>query len=475
MYDSNEKMEVSVLCIPGASEKLVDNFFINGRTREWLDSSVFNVVNENPYFDGIFAVSTNMDYEGGEGNPSISFMKELKRFQNKFNSNGGELESKTNLLREQIAEVNNFIHSVWLVKNQQVSSADTLTEMDSDAQEELEQIVLPEEEYNEPKPELDRQPDYLPEDKGPTRSVACVYIENGKYTILSSGNGKVFVFNNGMAKQITNAKLRIDRLVKLGVMTEDQAKGITNDDMDGISQFPKATLSAGDTVVLCSGAATEFLDEQKLSALLSTQNNLTSKSTELLKPAVMSEIDDDLSIMIISVGRSEHANEGIYEDEDDNKFSGKIAMIFAVILALVVGLAAGFMLVPGLMGKKMVDASSKVTAVAKATKKPAVVPADVPTEVPIDAVATDVPVSEPTIDPGSIETPAPSVKPTAIPAPTLETGPDGKKYYTIVSGDSYMKIALKVYGDSKKYKDIMLANPSVKPESMQVGKKLIIP
>jgi len=471
MHDSQGKMEISVITIPGASERLVDNFFINGRTREWLDSSIINFVLENPVSDGIFAVTSNMDLDGKDGGASISFVKELRRFQLKYSNSGGELESKTNLLREQIAEVNNFIHSIGLAKGDEIKaniSSDEAARAAWKAEFDLmqESETAKEEEPSEEEPDSPVFEDLEAEkaseigDITSERSVACVYVENGKYTMLTSGNAKVFVHSNGIAKQLTNAKIRIDRLVKLGVMSEDQAKDISNAESDGVSQFPKTTLSNGDTLVLCTGGSTEFIDEQKLSVILSAQTNLTTKSSDILKGAAAMELDDDLTVMIVSVGSTEGFTDVFVDDfdEDENHFSGKIAAVFAGILALVIGLAAGYMVLPSVFGKKLVDVNAKIGI--KATAAP------VPNK-------TEAPVNQTTPEP--TDKVSPTSEPTAIPTPVLATDSKGNQIYTVQPGDTYIGIAQKVYGKASKYQIIMDANKSIPANAMKVGQKLIIP
>ncbi|MEI6603387.1 MAG: LysM peptidoglycan-binding domain-containing protein [Clostridia bacterium] len=497
MHDSHEKMEISVITIPGVSERLVDNFFINGRTREWLDSSIINFVLENPVADGIFAVTSNMDIDGKEGEPSISFVKELRRFQLKYSTSGGELESKTNLLREQIAEVNNFIHSIGLVKEDKVK-ADSDSDETARAAWKAEFQLMQEQEHSEEGAQettSEAQDSELPDapivsenqedtaqqtmfEQAPVeapvigeisseRSVACVYVENGKYTMLSSGNAKVFVHSNGVAKQLTNAKIRIERLVKLGVMSENQAKDISNAEHDGISQFSKATLSSGDTLVLCTGGATEYIDEQKLSVILSAQTNLTTKSSDILKGAAAMGLDDDLTVMMIHVGASEKFEGGYADDfdEDENKFSGKIAAVFAGILALVIGLAVGYMVLPSVFGKKLVDVNAKYSSVSGANKTTN--PGTQATKAPV-VIQTETPVDE--------STPEPTVTtaPTAAPTPVL-TIENGKQYYTVQPGDTFSGIAKKVYGNSSKFQIIMDANKGVSANSLKIGQKLEIP
>ena len=67
---------------------------------------------------------------------------------------------------------------------------------------------------------------------------------------------------------------------------------------------------------------------------------------------------------------------------------------------------------------------------------------------------------------------------TKTPAPS--TGPKsktkaGKGNYTVQRGDTLFHIAQVHYGDGKKWKQIVAANPGVTPSSLKVGQKLVLP
>ena len=66
--DMNVSFEVSVLCIPGVQDELKDNYFVDGRLRDWRDSSIVNLVSKRDYADGIYAVTSDMDAMNREDN-----------------------------------------------------------------------------------------------------------------------------------------------------------------------------------------------------------------------------------------------------------------------------------------------------------------------------------------------------------------------------------------------------------------------
>lgn len=47
-------------------------------------------------------------------------------------------------------------------------------------------------------------------------------------------------------------------------------------------------------------------------------------------------------------------------------------------------------------------------------------------------------------------------------------------FYTVVKGDSFWKIAGKVYGDPMRYKELIALNPDVNPDTLQVGQRIHI-
>jgi 5'-nucleotidase len=62
-----------------------------------------------------------------------------------------------------------------------------------------------------------------------------------------------------------------------------------------------------------------------------------------------------------------------------------------------------------------------------------------------------------------------SVEPEPAPEPAEP------RIYVIEKGDSYWKIAKKIYGDGMRMKDIEDANPDVDPKKLQVGDEILLP
>ena len=71
----------------------------------------------------------------------------------------------------------------------------------------------------------------------------------------------------------------------------------------------------------------------------------------------------------------------------------------------------------------------------------------------------------------SVDAPPPPPVPQAPPEPA----PQLIRTYTVERGDSFWKIAKKVYGDGMRMKDIEAANPGVDPMKIRVGDEIVLP
>lgn len=75
-----------------------------------------------------------------------------------------------------------------------------------------------------------------------------------------------------------------------------------------------------------------------------------------------------------------------------------------------------------------------------------------------------------TYEPVTVESvpPPPPAQPQPVSVPSGGT-------YTVQRGDTLWSIALRVYGDGQRWKDIVAANPGMVPEKLRVGQTINLP
>ena len=105
-----------------------------------------------------------------------------------------------------------------------------------------------------------------------------------------------------------------------------------------------------------------------------------------------------------------------------------------------------------------------------------------PMPAPLDPMSADAMAGEPggdasamsdaSLDPADSITIGPAL---AELTPPPEPAPQLIRTYTVEKGDSFWKIAKKVYGDPMRMKDIEAANPDVDPMKLRVGDEIVLP
>ncbi len=74
--------------------------------------------------------------------------------------------------------------------------------------------------------------------------------------------------------------------------------------------------------------------------------------------------------------------------------------------------------------------------------------------------------------PATRNAPFPALPPRPAPAPA--TAPAGRTH-TIKPGDNLWNLSKQFYGDGTKYQRILDANPSLNPDNMKPGTKIVVP
>ncbi len=400
-----------------------------------------------------FALSGNMeDNESG-----ISLMNDLKKFHQKTMSSSKGISVKLDELVQCVEQASNLIHSLSL--------GDT--------------------EFGDKKPNF-----------------AGILIDEGNIAAVNLGSYRIYKLEGDTFKLFVNDYKRAERLLKMGIISDEQAEMLTNQQKasmdEGRTTVKKSDIypvRTGITYLVCSTGLSDAIDEDALYEMLASGTEPDQAASELVMEAVKNESDNDISALVIRITDAD-------EDEDDDYIPGprvqhkmassrvqprhtghtaaprrqlpvdigKIVSIVVLIFLSAAVLFGGYklwtMLSPQAANVSQQDGDTDPSE--NGTDDPedqsSVIddPADVTGEFPGD----DDPL-EGTDEDSDDVTPPDTTDPNTI-------GPEGTTY-TVKSGDMLMMIAKKFYGDESKYTLIMEANDIKDANMIQVGQKLIIP
>lgn len=414
-----------------------DNFYMNGRYRYDYEMENIQVSSQVEGKDCIFAVSDGLDRAATEKRPSISMVRELKKFQDQLNMKNGDFVSRIGLLKDRLEETNNIIYSMSL----------------HDESEEQEVA-------------------------GRETSFSSVFISEGKMVALNMGRGRSYLFRDGILKALSGDMKKTEKLLKMGIITNEQASllagkfGIpTEDSKTTIQKSEIIEIKPGDLFVICSDGITSVLDEEKVNEILSIDDKETGLiSNILVREALKSGSKDNLTALVVKVEqcktmeevkpvRTESQTKRIPRPVHTKKRKGLPTLVASLAVILI---AVSILIVASL--KLCLFSGGDIGL----------------QEVSTDKIMTVSENAEETMGEDRLdgETPTPEQEPSANDLDTyqgLTINEEGKKEYKVKPGDSLQKISKRFYQDTLRYTDIMEANNISDPNNIKIGQILIIP
>lgn len=240
-----------------------DNFYINGRFLYEYETKDVQVSIENTKEFYVFAVSDSMDMFDEEKQINISITRELKKFQNKVETGEWELSQKAKMLEDIVDEISRLLSSI-----------------SSDKYE------------NKPK-------DY---------SFISLLVQGREACILTLGTGKAYILRNGVVKQLTTDWEKTERLLRLGVITEEQAKQLQNrfgipseDNLDKIQKTEKFTIKEGDVFLLCTKGLTDIVETENIYDVLLSDRNTEDVTNKLIKEAFKNKTNSKVATIAVGI------------------------------------------------------------------------------------------------------------------------------------------------------------------------------
>lgn len=420
-----------------------DNFYINGRYMHEYEANCVQVSVETSGREYLFAVSDSMDREIPNKSTSISAVREIRKLHQSMKSSSKNIEIKFELLSECVEETNNLLHSVLIGNG--------------------------DDEHKKP-------------------AFAGLLISEKRAAVLNSGSSRVYMIRDGSFKQLTTDYKKTERLLKMGIITREQAEllssrfGIPTDQgRTGIEKKELDNIKRGDIFLLCSNGLSDAVDDERIFEILTENKDTGYISNALVKEALKKGGKDNITALVVRIekvwGEEEtktKTTQGIftYKNVADrlNKLPQlnaqpkarrkKIRLIKRIVsttiaVLIIIGVIYGLYKLWADIANN--DSSKEALQPSKTTQT------DNAAEEGLELTDENSQPDDELLEP--------------------ESGVDGVDAedsenivtYTVQSGDNLYKISKKYYGDPEKYTLIMNANNIEDANLIHVGQVLVIP
>ena len=397
----------------------------------------------------LFALSDGMD-AGVTNKGGISAVEDIKKFHQKVKTSTKDIQIKLDEMLQCIDQTNNLLYSVSLGENT---------------------------------------------DKGRKPAFAGLIIDNGSIAAINLGSSRIYKFDGNNLKLMVNDYKRAERLLKLGIITDQQAEMLslryksTGDDSNvAIRKSEVFSLREGHVYLLCSNGLTDAVNEEIIFDILASNSETDAAANLLVKEALKNEGEDNITAVVIRVDEAagnaaEKSESGVLVNHSPRRINKptrivkrrkldvtKLISSIILIIIIVAVFFVGFMVWLNLRSPQLKDTSasdsSRTTTV------------DTSGAGTVTGNTSDQGIADEDADPNTISADTTTVKNTDVPAvPDNAGNPDTTPSikYTVKRGDSLYAISKRFYGTPKKYMLIIEANGIKDPDKIIEGQVLKIP
>jgi protein phosphatase len=178
------------------------------------------------------------------------------------------------------------------------------------------------------------------ESKGMGTTFACLVVSGGKAVAMNAGDSRVYLFRDGALTQLTHDHSESERLVRLGVITKEQARGhksrfvlsrhfgmppeegLLEADVSGVVELRK-----GDTFLLCSDGLTDMINDEFIAKALLAEVDTQKAAESLVAEALKNGGHDNITAILVRVAHPQ----SIFFIKKKLKWILPVAIIFILL------------------------------------------------------------------------------------------------------------------------------------------------
>jgi len=435
--DGLVKVSASVVSHIGMVKAGNENrFYMDGRFMHEYETDSVQVSLERRGRQYLFAVSGGMDADISGKSPSVSITRELDKYYNTIRNSSKDIQSKLEQLKECVDETAGLMHSTFLGGEGGASK----------------------------KP-----------------SFAGLLIFENKAGVLNTGDTRIYLLRDGNIRQLAAEGRKAERLLKLGIITSEQAELLASRRSAageqagiGIRKSEIIDIKKGDIFLLCSNGLTDMVDEERIHELLLISGDAGLASALLLKEALGNGGEDNVTALVVKIEKAESEDKTGTEGRAGS--SGKRSAGNYQARQVERAGKPGFGIRRLRMLKKFVSTAVAILIIAGAFYGMYKLWTGFGADIKTDGKKTSA-AMEKTEETGEPSTAAEETEETSVPEETSGGGAEnaGPVKYVVKKGDSLIKISKMFYNDPDKYKLIMEANNIKDANLIKVGQELIIP
>lgn len=259
-----------------------DNFYVNGRYKHDYEKNNTQISVEENGESFVYGICAGKSCQIGEEPCSVEIIKTLKYYHEKVMANGGDIDSKLGLLEESVEEAGNVLFSKSINK---------------------------------------------PEHGQPEVDFAGAIMTGGKIAAVNVGKCGVYLHRDGVFKQLTNEFERANKLVKMGILSNEQAKKISGkklklsvgNDKIHTSVSEPIKVKEQDVFVLCNEGLLRDVDEEKIKHILGEKKKSEQLANLLIKEVRKNfdnnSISDNMVVIVIKVDKMSNTKQNVSENK----------------------------------------------------------------------------------------------------------------------------------------------------------------
>ena len=145
---------------------------------------------------------------------------------------------------------------------------------------------------------------------------ACLMIEDSQAVAMNVGDSRVYLHRKETLKQLTRDHSESERLIRLGIITREQARGHKSRFMlnrhlgmaleEGILEADTSEiiqLQEDDTFLICSDGLTDMVEDKTIEDILCNCVNADDASQKLMNEALVNGGKDNVSAIIVNINK----------------------------------------------------------------------------------------------------------------------------------------------------------------------------